>query len=136
MGIRGPIYDKRLIEYPPHSSAVGRNVLRVWKARQSLWEASVRNEVQLKKKYKWAMWLRDDAYWFKDIVSFKSLRGSRVEHTVWSKDCQQWNGLNDKVVLMGRVAASFIFKAYEYFWRPSPELPSENEESTIEMSKI
>jgi len=126
---RGLVFDQRLYQYPPFKSPLGRNILRVWKSRQSLWKAAKINEQRLGSKYSMAIWTRDDAFWINRIVDpAELLKNPNSPRTVWSKGCKQWSGINDKTVLLGRDAAEDMLSVYSSFWKKEPSLRSFNAE--------
>lgn len=125
-------WSHRMTEYPPHKSSVGRNVLRLWKSREQLWEYGVEAERQLGVHYSLAMWARDDAHWVGDIASASALLASPgASKTVWTKGCKEYFGINDKVALMGREAADVMLRAWSTFMKPSPSLKSQNAETYL-----
>merc|ERR1712129_516482 len=76
------------------------------------------------------MWSRDDTRWVDRLVDVRKLMDSTPDayKSVWSKDCKQWTGINDKVVFMGRTAASVLMNAWGAYWRAAPALASVNAE--------
>merc|ERR1711972_279678 len=76
-----------------------------------------------------AIWTRDDAYWIDKVGSLAALlRKQTSNHTVWSKNCKYWGGINDKTVIMGRHAAGMLFTAYSSYLKPTPLFRSMNSE--------
>jgi len=126
---RDEVMDKRLWQYLPNTSNVGRNVVRIWKSRERLWQCAVQTEAQTGEKYSLVLWTRDDAYWVDRVAHMKPLLSmAQNEQTLWSKNCKEWNGINDKVMVLGRKAANVLLRAYTSFWKPRPPLESWNSE--------
>merc|ERR1712050_392253 len=64
------------------------------------------------------MWLRGDARWTRRLGDVRNLLSMpNASRSVWSKDCNLWGGINDKVVLAGRIAAETIFALYDMFFQ-------------------
>lgn len=127
-----PLVNARLGLYQPRKTEVGRNILRVWKARKHLWELGVRAEKQFGYQYAIAMWSRDDTRWTNRILDVKQLaQSSGAARTVWSKNCKDWGGINDKVVLSGRTAAFTMLGAYDSFFNGGPRVKGWNAEEYL-----
>lgn len=124
--------DQQLYTYKPRDTAVGGNVLRVWKARQALWGFGLRAEKQLGMTYSLAMWSRDDTRWVSRLMDVRSLlEAPDAANSVWSKNCRRWGGINDKVVLSGRAAAEKMFGAYDAFFDEHKHIRSANAEKYL-----
>jgi len=102
-----------LSEYPPWKGEVGRNVLRTWKSREVLWKAAKCNERSMGEQYAMSMWARPDTFWMGDLVDPTAMMARpNASNALWTKNCHNWGGINDKVALMGRQAADKMFDAY------------------------
>lgn len=131
-----PVFRQRMHQYSPAVSEVGRNVLRIWQARKHLWIYAQRVEKKLKFRYSMAIWARDDSRWIGKLRNVSSMleKGTTDEcsRCLWSKNCKQWHGINDKVILMGRQAASVMYSAYDAYLSPGgPALTSFNSEQFL-----
>lgn len=125
-------WSQRMRQYPPQKSSIGRNVLRLWKSREQLWEHGNVAEKELRVQYSLVMWVRDDTHWVGDLGSMTGLLTSvNVTRTLWTKNCKEFYGINDKVALMGRQAADVMLRAWSSYQQPVPALESLNAEQFL-----
>eukprot|EP00670_Eutreptiella_braarudii_P009193 CAMPEP_0174307656 /NCGR_PEP_ID=MMETSP0810-20121108/1260_1 /TAXON_ID=73025 ORGANISM="Eutreptiella gymnastica-like, Strain CCMP1594" /NCGR_SAMPLE_ID=MMETSP0810 /ASSEMBLY_ACC=CAM_ASM_000659 /LENGTH=294 /DNA_ID=CAMNT_0015414771 /DNA_START=384 /DNA_END=1268 /DNA_ORIENTATION=+ len=118
----GPIekrFNLRLRTSSPYDTLKGRGILRVWKARQRMWDEAEKQERLYKATYEFAMWTQDDVFWVGPLSLIRLARAYvRYSDTIWSHKCRAFGGINDRTVLMGRQAAAVLMRAYKSFWDP------------------
>ena len=89
----------RLTQYSPSANdPSGHNVLRLWRTRETMWNASLEMERMHCAKYTFVLWQRDDTYWGWPL----QLAQFEANRTVYSRDCHTFEGINDKVRSVGR----------------------------------
>lgn len=69
-----PERPRDLKKYPPWSTQTGKRLLRLWKARERLWNATQASEVSMRRVYDLLLWVRDDSLW--GVPSFRARRCS------------------------------------------------------------
>lgn len=122
----------RLWQYPVNTTQIGKNVLRRFKAIESLMEAAVQTETDSGKSYDFVLLTRDDDFWMGplDLPSFAA--DPNFSNQVYSKGCKTWGGLNEKTLLFGREAADRVLgQLYSDFWARHDELVTYNVESFV-----
>jgi len=68
-------YLKKMQQYSPVWSAVGMNVLRLWRSREELWSLGLEVEKLRGERYTMGMWSRDDTRWVGPLTPMmRSLR--------------------------------------------------------------
>lgn len=126
---QGRVWQERLRQYLPERSGVGRNILRVWKSREMLWERALQAEQDLRMNYSLALWMREDSFWGERISDLGQLaRTPDAARALWSKGCKTFAGINDRTVLLGREAAEVMLRAWSWYLKPAPPLQSDNAE--------
>ena len=120
----------RMKQYSPYARDAGRNVLRMWKARERMWNVSRAVERENNAVYQFVVWTRDDAFWLGPIqlCAFPTATSGNV---LYSRNCLWFGGINDKTVVMGRKAAAAVMVAYTAFWNPRLSLGGENAEQYL-----
>ena len=78
---------RRMSQYSPYNSRAGRAVLRIWKAREWLYNLSLGVERARRAQYSLVLWTRDDALWLgrAQLCPFKWLKG--VQTSVYARNC-------------------------------------------------
>lgn len=134
--IRSNITRIRL--FPPASSEVGKNILRRYKATELLMHQLQDVEKAHGFSYDFVLLTKDDDHWLGhlDISTFVAV-SDQPKH-VFSKNCQQWGGVNDKTLLFSRQAAEAVLpRLYSDFWMDEPTLNTANSEQFLdELLKI
>lgn len=124
---------RRLTQYPVDSSEVGKNVMRRFKAIESLMAAMVQAEAASGAGYSFVLLTRDDDFWLGplDLPSFAADPDSA--NRVYSKGCKNWDGINDKTLLFGRQAAGRVLgRIYGGFWTRDESLTTYNVEMFLQ----
>ena len=69
--------------------------------------------------YRLSLWARDDTLWLRTfrIQNWHGRFGNTL--TLHSRWCKAWGGINDKVVVLERPAASAMMRAYSSYWNMS-----------------
>ena len=118
------IFRKRLSQYSPYYNAIGRAILRLWKSRELMWNASLAYERARGVQYARVLWTRDDAYWVQslDLTNFTD------PNALYTRNCVTYHGINDKTIMLGREAAPALMTAYSAFWNKTLPLESQNAE--------
>lgn len=129
----------RLRDYPPVTVETGKNVLRRWRSIQALWDMARLNEREKfpGHAYNFVLWAREDQYWFSpfDVRSFeRDTNGTRPK--MYTRNCNLYSGISDKVILFERSAADKMLKLYtEFYQNKEPMLDQgESAEAFIKLS--
>eukprot|EP00429_Kryptoperidinium_foliaceum_P110694 CAMPEP_0176310104 /NCGR_PEP_ID=MMETSP0121_2-20121125/65424_1 /TAXON_ID=160619 /ORGANISM="Kryptoperidinium foliaceum, Strain CCMP 1326" /LENGTH=344 /DNA_ID=CAMNT_0017652031 /DNA_START=128 /DNA_END=1163 /DNA_ORIENTATION=- len=124
-----PERPRDLKKYPPWSTQTGKRLLRLWKSRERLWNATQASEVAMRRVYDLLLWVRDDSMW---VAKFPSpsifLSAPFASRSVWARSCRSFGGINDKVVVMGRSAAAPMLTLYSTFLAGDVAEPTKNSE--------
>mmetsp|Transcript_79568 Transcript_79568/g.179483 ORF Transcript_79568/g.179483 Transcript_79568/m.179483 type:complete len:368 (-) Transcript_79568:205-1308(-) len=114
---------KRLNQYSPYSTEVGRNVLRKWKSLSCLWDKILEKiESDQSLTFDWVIQLREDLYFahpFDLHLLERDREVSGLDKVVYGMDCGSYDGINDKFMVMSREAAGVMFtRPYNAFYDP------------------
>jgi len=127
-----PIIRERLRQYRPKDDPIGKNALRLWKARETMWVHAKRVEEGLGVWYQAAMWIKEDAFWWERLNLKGILAMSESPRAVWSRKCQEWKGINDRVLIFNRQGADVMLRAYTSFFNKGLPLSSFNSEAYMQ----
>ena len=67
------------------------------------------------------LWARDDTLWLRPFRMADFEDRYRNTLTLHSRGCKAWGGINDKLVLLQRPAATYMMTAYSSWWNLSFE---------------
>eukprot|EP00930_Biecheleria_cincta_P094758 TRINITY_DN8623_c0_g1_i1.p1 TRINITY_DN8623_c0_g1~~TRINITY_DN8623_c0_g1_i1.p1 ORF type:complete len:532 (-),score=107.84 TRINITY_DN8623_c0_g1_i1:151-1746(-) len=111
-----PDAPEKISQYSPKTTTVGRNLLRRWKSIQCLWHKALEEEKAGNFRYMFVMVAREDPTWLSSLnMNTFNIAGS--QNAIFSKNCNAWKGLNDKVFVFGRLAAEkSLTGLYTEFW--------------------
>eukprot|EP00930_Biecheleria_cincta_P094760 TRINITY_DN8623_c0_g1_i3.p1 TRINITY_DN8623_c0_g1~~TRINITY_DN8623_c0_g1_i3.p1 ORF type:complete len:515 (-),score=104.20 TRINITY_DN8623_c0_g1_i3:151-1695(-) len=111
-----PDAPEKISQYSPKTTTVGRNLLRRWKSIQDLWHKALEAEKAGNFRYMFVMVAREDPTWLSSLnMNTFNIAGS--QNAIFSKNCNAWKGLNDKVFVFGRLAAEkSLTGLYTEFW--------------------
>ena len=126
----GPIFHKRLSQYSPYKSQSGKAILKLWRARELMWNSSVALEARYNAQYRFVLWTRDDAFW-PSPIQLRYFLNETDPKTVYGRNCATYGGINDKTVLLGRQAAPQMMTAYSAFFNPTWNLETGNAEQYL-----
>jgi len=124
-----PVPD-RLTLYPPTESEIGMNVLRRFKTTEQLMRKIQEVEEVNHFSYDFVLVTKDDDHWLGPLDMGWFLAVPEHDQAVFSKDCLEFNGINDKTLLFGRTAAERVLpRLYTDFWNPNFDLETDNIET-------
>lgn len=96
---------------PPEKSDIGRSVMRRVLSLQRLWERAQEAEPSF------VLVTRDDDYWIAPLDLKSFLNRPDCQNTVFTKNCLQFGGLNDKTFLFGGSAARrTLDNIFDEYW--------------------
>jgi len=102
--------------YSPVNSDIGRNLLRKFKSTEYLMRKVMEQETVGQFRYNFVMTAREDTSWLSPL-NMHSFDKASNKNSVFSKNCAQWAGLNDKTFVFGREAAGkCLIGLYTQFW--------------------
>jgi len=121
----------RLSLYPPASNEIGMNVLRRFKTTEQLMHKVQDVEKANGFSYDFVLVTKDDDHWLRPLDISRFLAQPTPHNTtVYSKNCLNWGGVNDKTLLFGRQAAEAVLpRLYSDFWMETPDLVTNNIET-------
>lgn len=122
--------DKVMYQYSPYKTKAGVNVVRRYQALYGLIEKLQVVETRDDFRYTWILVTRDDDFWLGDL-DLSVFYSQQQKGVVFSKDCLNWGGMNDKTLLFGRNAATTIITAFANDWWKQGEV--ENAEQLLLM---
>mmetsp|Transcript_42783 Transcript_42783/g.129597 ORF Transcript_42783/g.129597 Transcript_42783/m.129597 type:complete len:317 (-) Transcript_42783:52-1002(-) len=122
----------RLRFYSPFLSSVGKNLLRRYRSLERLWDQVQLAEQKGSFNYDYLLVAREDVAWINPLRLDRMGLNQNVG-VVYSVNCRQYGGINDKVLLMDRAAAPSMMRPYtEWYQNPSRALDKPNAEQFLQ----
>jgi len=120
----------RLQSYLPNVTEVGKNILRRFKAIELVMHHLQDMERAYGFSYDFVLVTKDDEHWLGSLNISTFFADSNHSRRVFTKECLQWWGVNDKTLLFGRQAAEAVLpRLYSDFWMDDPALNTVNTET-------
>jgi len=120
------LHQKRITEY--FNKPYGVNVLRRFSTYETLFNRTVADNVE----YDFILVTRDDDHWLGPLNLTDFEKDAHASNTLFTKNCKQFYGINDKTLLFGKKAARAVLGAiYTHFFDPVSSYVTSNAETFL-----